>query len=501
MRLHDGDGGEKRTVGMTPDAASQGEADAGSSSACDDGSELPLAQGLTLRQLALYQTVKLSLYERGAWQPPTDVPIVAGKKTLLRAFVETAAGYSPHAVRAVLKLHRAQGETILQDEKSLAVGSTDAALESTFTFTVDGTLVAPDTQLSVSLHETRCSASAGSAQAARLPAAGLQPLGAQAVGKLRVVIVPINVDGRLPATDEVELTRIREALLAYYPVAEVDLRLRTASLAWTGPVPTDDTDKGWSDILDEVRRARRSDEAEDDVYYFGVMQPAASLAAFCSSSCVLGIAPQTTRVFPTEQVGLGAYFTDRPEVARGSAETVVHELGHAHGRGHAPCVRGGTITGVDGSFPDPSGATGEWGWDSRAGTLIPPTHKDMMGYCSPDWISPYTYAALAERSRAVNTLALVHGAPMLASWHSVLLYRDGSARWGGVTESKRPQSDGETATVLDASGRVITTIEVFRIALSHSLDQNLYLPTGSSDWAAVVLSDRTLQLGRIEPPL
>lgn len=471
--------------------------DAGNLTACANDSELPLARGLKVRELSLYQTVKVPLFKAGAWVPASDVPIIAGKKTLLRVFVDTASGYSRHGVRALLKLQGAQGTTTLQDDKSIAASSTDADQASTFAFTVDGSKIGTDTQLSVSLHETDCAATAGSATDTRVPTTGSRALGAQAIGKLKVVVVPIDIAGRLPKTDEAELTKIRSALLAYYPVAEVELSVRAAPLKWPGSVSGNDSN-AWTNVLNQVMRERSSDRAGTNVYYFGLMQPAATFSTFCGSGCILGIAPQTTRVSPSSQAGLGAYFTDRADISQSSLETVIHELGHAHGRGHAPCVKGGQIEGVDGSFPDKTGATGEWGWDSRSGTLLPPTHKDVMGYCSPDWISPYTYAALAERSLRVNAQPLVHGAPALTSWHNVLLYEDGTTRWGGATETTMPGGELETATVLDSAGQAIATTEVIRLVLSHSTDEILYVPTASSSWAALVLSDRTLQLGQIQ---
>jgi hypothetical protein len=221
------------------------------------------------------------------------------------------------------------------------------------------------------------------------------------------------------------------------------------------------------------------------------------MMAYCGRGCILGIAPQTTRVTPSSQVGLGASFADAQ-----SYETIVHELGHAHGRGHAPCVEGGNIDGVDQSFPDKTGSIMDWGWDSRISKLLAPTtYKDVMGYCSPNWISPYTYGGLATRSLAVNKLALVHAPLSLVTWHNVLLYGDGTARWGGGVENSTPGGEFESATVLDASGQTIATVEVVRLELSHSDDRVLYVPAAADNWAKIVLGDRVLELSQILPAL
>ncbi len=479
------------------DAGTKPDSSAPPVSNCPTGQ--PLATGLKVRQLAIYQTVKVSLYESGAWVTNTSVPVVSGKQSLLRVFVDTQSGYTKHAVRGVLTLSGAQGTTTLQSERSLSASSTDADDSSTFSFAVDPSQIAPDTQLSVQLEEPDCAAKGGQASDVRLPATGTRALGAEQVGKLKVVVLPISIGGLLPKTDDAELAKIKSALLAYYPVADVSVTVRATP--FTGPSSLSGSDSNaWTSVLNSVLRERSNDRASADTYYFGLMQPATTFNTFCRTGCILGIAPQNTRISASSQGGLGAYFGDNQ-----SAETIVHELGHAHGRGHAPCVKGGSIQGVDASFPDRAGGIMEWGWDSRTSKLISPTtYKDVMGYCSPNWISPYTYGALATRSQAVNSLAFVKQAELAtpnAPWTNVLLHADGSVRWGGAYETRMPGGELESATVLDASGQALATIEITRLELSHVDDEIVYLPTPGASWARVVLRDRTLDLSQILPAL
>jgi hypothetical protein len=164
-------------------------------------------------------------------------------------------------------------------------------------------------------------------------------------------------------------------------------------------------------------------------------------------------------------------------------------------------VQGGRIAGVDQRYPDPSGAIATWGWDNRTNVLYPPTHKDVMGYCRPNWISGYTYAGLAARSAAVNKQAYVLGPLSTTRWQSLIAYDDGAARWGGTIETGLPGGDTEPADVLDASGQVIKQIEVVRMALSHSADQFFYIPEPGADWASIALSDRQVELSKVEAPL
>jgi hypothetical protein len=81
-----------------------------------------------------------------------------------------------------------------------------------------------------------------------------------------------------------------------------------------------------------------------------------------------------------------------------SVSTALHEVGHNHGRQHSPCQ---TQDG-DPSYPYPNGSDGVWGYDRGHQMLFAPTAADIMGYCTPSWISDWTYNALFERIRSVN---------------------------------------------------------------------------------------------------
>ena len=459
---------------------------------CAKTQQEPLAVGLHIREIALYQTVKVSLVNEGTWVADRSAPVVQGKKSLVRVFVDAMAGYKAHNVRGVLRLDNDGTATELVDQRSLSASSTDAALASTFSFPVAPELLTATTQFSISLQELSCTDGVGAAADARFPATGNQALSATEINKLEVVVVPVRVDGRVPVTIEAELANMRGALLAYYPVPEVKVSVRTP-LDWTNPIDALDG-ASWSNLLNQIMRERRTDAPGNNVYYFGLVQPAATFRSYCLHGCVLGLAPQTTSIMPSAQVALGASFADAQ-----TYETMVHELGHAHGRGHAPCVENGEIDGVDPKYPDPTGATGSWGWDSRTNMLQPPSNKDIMGYCEPNWISAYNYAALAARSLKVNEKSRLVGGD--ESWQHVLLYADHTARWGGSVETRMPSGNVEQATVLDAAGHKIAQVEVVRIPLSHSGNAFLYIPEAQPGWAALQLSDQNLVLSAIKPAL
>ena len=100
------------------------------------------------------------------------------------------------------------------------------------------------------------------------------------------------------------------------------------------------------------------------------------------------------------------------------SEVMAHELGHNWGRQHAPC---GGVAGPDPSSPYASGITGAFGWNVRTNTLMQSTIYDLMGYCSPTWISDYNYSAVFNyrKSNCAGTITAGDVQPGLLIWGSV----------------------------------------------------------------------------------
>jgi hypothetical protein len=480
-------------AGTAGGAADAGAPDAMLSSAsnpCGSGPE-PVAGDLRIRELALYQAVKIPLFRDNAWVATRNASVVQGKKALVRTFIEPLSGYRPRPLRALLTLDNDGQTTQLSSDKTLSAASTDDNASSTFDFPIDGAQIGPNTQLSVSIIETTCPVQAA-AGGARVPATGLSALGAVRINKLRVVLVPVSVGGRAPDTSEAQLAKIRDELLAYYPVAAVEVTAR-AVITWPSALSASGT--GWAELLNQIGRERQRDAVARDVYYFGLVAPTASFSEYCRGGCVLGLAPQTTFVSPPDQIGLGVGF-----VNANTYSTVVHEIGHAHGRAHAPCVPvGGTIQSPDPRFPYAGGKIGSWGWDSRSGQLLSPTrYVDVMGYCDPTWISDFNYEALATRSRNVNTSASIltdKGAP--SSWQRLILFADGRARWAGISTTEAP-TDLSSARAFDAAGADLGEVPVARVPLSHSDDAFMYMPEPDPRWARLELGDRSVVVAQIE---
>jgi len=91
-----------------------------------------------------------------------------------------------------------------------------------------------------------------------------------------------------------------------------------------------------------------------------------------------------------------------------------HELGHAYGRYHAECcgAKGGS------PYPYPNciigGPVGDtdrfYGWDIELQQVYPPTWTEIMSYCDEQWISDFTYNGLREQliAEAAETASLAN---------------------------------------------------------------------------------------------
>ena len=123
---------------------------------------------------------------------------------------------------------------------------------------------------------------------------------------------------------------------------------------------------------------------------------------------------------------------------------MAHELGHNLFLRHAPCGSADP----DPSYPYPDGSIGAWGYDFReGGSLVPPSTPDVMSYCSPGWISDYSFSK-ALRYR-VSAGADADADARAAQAQALLL-------WGGVDIRGQPFLEPsfllEAAPVLPQSG-------------------------------------------------
>ena len=308
--------------------------------------------------------------------------------------------------------------------------------------------------------------------AARFPNdGGVQSLDVMKSGTLKIVVVPVkyNADGsgRTPDVSAAQLARYKQTFMARYPAETVDI---TARAPWSYSSAIYANGNGFSAVLNAVTNLRKTDGVASDVYYYGALAPTSSFNSFCGGGCVTGLStvvdsPQTS--FLRASVGVGYTGDD-------SVNTAAHEVGHAHGRNHAPC---GGASGVDPDFPYSGASIGTWGYDIFAKTLLSPSvGHDMMGYCDNEWVSDYTYTALFDRIASLNgnpvsgaTGQTAAGSGNFQSTAEVAgpggtfrmanVAADGSVTWTNEIELDQEPTAGKslTATFTGANGTTVGT--------------------------------------------
>ena len=447
--------------------------------------ELPLVDELAVEKVSLYQGVEVVLHQDGE-PAPRAVPVVEGRPALMRVFVDPTPFYEPQFVVAELRWDRGDGTEPERLEQSFVVDrrSDDAVRTSTFEFQLPAEAITPAARWSVALRAGgRCARPSGDIRQARAPVTG-EPLalGTVPVGTFDVVLVPFRyrADGsnRLPDLSDAQLQRYREALIGMFPIPDLSLTVREP-VNWSGAVGANGS--GWGDLLQQLLLVRSRDDVPENTYYYGVFAPEDSLQRFCRRGCVLGLGTVAPADEPLFRGAIGLGFGGET-----SAETAVHELGHATGRAHAPC---GTRD-ADRAYPHPRADIGAWGYDLVDGTLkAPNAFKDVMSYCDPTWISDYNYVAIQERLTFVNTIQADGFGPE-QPWRLLTLGPDGP-RWAPEPVLRRGPAGGAPVTVryLGALGAELGELTGARVELDHVDGAMLLVPEPPPGTAAVRLGD------------
>ncbi|MBX3222554.1 MAG: hypothetical protein KF795_18695 [Labilithrix sp.] len=474
----------------------------------------PLVRGIAINEVAMFQAVKVPVMKAGAAVDASSrkAPVVAKRTGMLRVYVAPGAGWKPRDVTAELRLVAGDGHKlpVVRDTKMILADSKEEDPTSTFNLEIPGeslpagvtyqvALTAPDGEDPTQAHESD----------SRYPKDGsFESLGAETSGKLRVVLVPIKYDadgsGRVPAVGPTELELYRKTMMRLYPTSDVEVKAR-APYSWTTQISSNGG--GFSQVLRAVTQIRQEDQVEKDVYYYGLLTPRDSMSAYCQGGCVTGLSTvvdNPTAAGMRASVGIGFANTE-------SANTMAHEIGHAHGRAHAPC---GGPQGVDPRYPYQGGSIGTWGYDIFSKALISPAKgRDMMGYCRNEWVSDYTYNALFQRVAAISVekkVANPMSSPPSAAVKQAARYRvatvgdAGELAWDGdidfASEDELDGADVRQATFYAESGAEVTSRAAKFFAFDHLPGGFVFVPKDAAleaaRWKAIAVEGFAKKLAR-----
>lgn len=369
-----------------------------------------LVHGLPVTDVAIYQAAKVSLVKMAMPVITLDTPLVRNRPALLRVSVTPPGGWQPRPVVARLQWGTGAPKDVMM---TVAAASTDAALTSTFNFDLAAEDLMPaQVQWSVTLLEAPGGKGTGDTSGARIPSDGKQATLPTTDGgpSLKIMLVPIRNANTVPDTSAAQIKFFNDAMFATYPLAKVEVTVRDPI---DFPNQIAPQGAGWDAALNQVCMTRQNDRPARNVFYYGLVAPG-PFQTYCSGGCVEGIAvlaSNPNQDFMRCSMGIGY-------TGRGSG-VFLQEVAHTLGRSHAPC---GQPAQVDKMYPYSGARIGVWGYDLVRQRLVDPARTvDFMSYCSPVWISDYTFAHLLPWIQAVNRLVplpLVAGAlstPELAS--------------------------------------------------------------------------------------
>ncbi len=392
--------------------------------------------GLDIQKIALYQGVEIPLMENGTKAESQYADVVRSRDAILRVFVERQSSWTDRTIRAVLDLEGA-GISVFSPrevDKFINRDSSPSLLSSTINFQIPAQYLNSNFSYRVSLFEVGGSFQ-GSSDSSAWPQTGMDSVTVLGTnGTLRIIIIPIayNADGsgRIPDTEESTLNAVRDQFYMNYPVAYDDIDISVGEVfSWEDEVNADG--RGWEELLSELSAYKNNAGSSAQEYYFGLFDPHTSLTEYCRFGCVVGLGyvPWTANQAEAK-VAVGVGFD--PSTA---AVTMIHEVGHNHGREHAPC---GDVEMADPDFPYDGGSIGTWGYDPLSGQLKNPNiYTDFMGYCEQQWVSDYTFGGIFDWIRDTNRSFAKKGVE--TTWRSLHIGASGARIGRDYTLTIPPQ--------------------------------------------------------------
>lgn len=336
-----------------------------------------------VREVSFFQAVEVPVVVDAAAVEVRNAPIVAGREALVRARLELPADWVAAEVELAVDLTVDGAVRTFTATEQVDGSSDEADPESGLAVAVPADALVPGASYVVR-------ASVAGEELARFPASGAAALDPIETGPLKLVLVPFEVDGWTPDTSDAVVQGYRDALLATYPVTDVEVTVGAVQ-TWTGPADLGEINVQVGVLQEDAMFAG---EVGWDVYYFGLVTgPSRDAWEGATGTSEDGGAGELVRAY----FAAGAAFADQQ-----SEDTLIHELGHVHGLDHAPCDG---ESDVDPNFPYLDGTIGVEGYDRRTGTFVPADTKDMMTYCYPRWISDYGFGKIADHVALAQTFA------------------------------------------------------------------------------------------------
>ena len=338
-------------------------------------------------------------------RPRGDVPLLAGREALVRAFLvgdQVNAFFEPEVVATLTRNGEEVHRVVMRTEDDrLRTAADEGVLGTSYNAVVPAEHIIPGTGLVVVADPAETVPRAPGSRT-RFPEVGAMPLNVIDVPPLELTVVPVlyveNPDSSIFAwTDSIADDSPQVGLFKYsFPFAEFSATTRDSYVTSLDLTEEDNT---WPMVL-ELEVVYHAEDATG--YWYAV--------ADSDDGYVRGVARLNG------WVSFGKPWDSE----------LAHEVGHTLDLQHAPC--GGALF-TDPDFPYSNGSIGVWGYDFRTGSVVSPnSRRDIMGYCyEKGWLSDYYYEKVIrvrEEKEGNGARALLAGAlpksQMLVLWGGVL---------------------------------------------------------------------------------
>ena len=387
-------------------------------------------------------------------RPDGTVTLVANRDALLRVFVTASAANTARPdvrVRIYDGATQVQTITITAPEASVRTASSEGVLTSTWNTLVPAANVRPTMRVLVNV-DPNASLTETDRSDNSWPRNGTpQAISVATVPTFNVRFVPITVGGLAGNVTEANKESFLTSTRRLMPIRDVVSDVRAPFTSSAPALQSTDGNSAWLQLLSELNALRSSDGAPSTMHYYGVVK-----VSYTSGVAGFGYLP-----------GRAAVGWDYLPSGDGVA---VHEWGHNFSRPHTPCAVAG-----DDNFPYAGGVIGMYGWNSTTNSLVAPTATDVMGYCSTQWISDWSWSKVLEYRQTSG----IQSSAMRASSRA---NDDGLLVWGRVIDGRvllepsfrvgapatpTPARGSHRVELLDANGATLLDLPISAERVDH----------------------------------